>query len=345
MNTLRRIIRNELDISESDYFSLFSTAILERDNKSLLAALLAALAAKPLNLNDTINFVKFIEQQTPKRHLSVSGHAVNIVGTGGGLSTFNISTTATFVAAASGATVMKSGSYSYNSQCGSLDLLSHMGFNINQDEHGLEQMLEELGIGFVSPKMYSPVLRRIAISALPLTLRDLGGFINTIGPLLCPFHVSGQICGVRNFDFIDIFAQAFASLGRGNSIVAWSEIGLDEFSAIGKNHFAQINNGVTREEINPESYGMHHVDLNQLAGGPPATNAAIMESVLKDPTPSAAKDTVVLNAAFLLLLARTHSSLSDAIEHAQATLASGAAYRLLHQAIEFSHDCASREIA
>lgn len=345
MNTLRRIIRNELDISESDYFLLFSTAILERDNKSLLAALLAALAAKPLNVNDVIHFVKFIEQQTPKRHLSVSGRAVNIVGTGGGLSTFNISTTATFVAAASGATVIKSGSYSYNSQCGSLDLLNHMGFNINQDEQSLERMLEELGIGFVSPKMYSPILRRIAISALPLTLRDLGGFINTIGPLICPFHVSGQICGVRDFDFIAIFAHAFAALGRGNSIVAWSEIGLDEFSAIGKNHFARVNNNISREEINPKDYGMYHTDLDQLAGGAPATNTIIMESVLKDSVPSAAKDTVVLNAAFLLLLAGTHDSLAEAIAHAQATLASGAAYRLLHQAIEFSHDCAVRELA
>lgn len=345
MNTLRRIIRNELDISESDYSSLFSTAILERDNKSLLAAVLAALAAKPLNLNDVIHFVKFIEQQTPKRHLSVSARAVNIVGTGGGLATFNISTTATFVAAASGATVIKSGSYSYNSQCGSLDLLNHMGFNINQDEQSLERMLEELGIGFVSPKMYSPILRRMAISALPLTLRDLGGFINTVGPLLCPFHVRGQICGVRDFDFIDIFAQAFAALGRGNSIVAWSEIGLDEFSAIGKSYFARVNSCIDREEINPNDYGMHHTDLNQLAGGSPVINAAIMESVLKDPAPSAAKDTVVLNAAFLLLLAGTHNSLFDAVAHAQVTLASGAAYRLLHQAIEFSHDCAAREIA
>lgn len=346
MNTLRRIIRNDSEISESEYFSLFSAAIFERNQKHVLPVLLAALSAKPLNLNDITAFVRFIEKETPKRHLSVSNEAVNIVGTGGGLPTFNISTTATFVAAAAGAKIIKSGSYSYNSQCGSLDLLQHLGFNLNQDEQSLQHMLEELNIGFVSPGMYSSVLRRIAVSAIPFTLREIGGFINSLGPLLCPFHVKGQICGVRHTSLIDTFAQAFLSLGIDNSIIASSEIGLDEFSAIGKNHAAKIKNGIIfRETFSPEDFGFHYSDINLLQGGTPEVNAGIMRTLLKSGSPSAARDTVILNAAYLLIVAGKYSTPLDAVQAAREAIVSGNAYRLLQRATEFSHDHASKEIA
>ncbi len=346
MSILRKIIRNDSDIDEADYFSLFSAAIFDRSQKHVLPALLAALAAKPLNLNDAVAFVRFIEKETPKRQLSVSHEAVNIVGTGGGLSTFNISTTATFVAAAAGAKVIKSGSYSYNSQCGSLDVLQHLGFNLNQDEQGLQRMLEELNIGFVSPGMYSSVLRRIAVSVIPFNLREIGGFINTLGPLLCPFQVSGQICGVRQPGLIDTFASAFASLGMNNSIIASAEIGLDEFSAIGKNYSARIQDGIiSRAEFDPAIYGFRYTDINQLNGGTPETNVSIMESLLKSTQPSAARDTVILNAAYLLVVAQKYTTPAEAIFAATAAIESGNAFRLLHKAREFSHDHASKEIA
>lgn len=346
MSTLRKIIRNDPDISEQDYHSLFSMAIHDRSNKFLLPSLLSGLSAKPLNPADIVAFVRFINNETPKRQLSGSVEAVNIVGTGGGLPTFNISTTATFIAAAAGAKVIKSGSYSYNSQCGSLDVLQHLGFNLNQNEQSLQYMLEELNIGFVSPGMYSPVLRRIAVSIAPLGLREIGGFINSVGPLLCPFNVSGLICGVRNPGLIDIFAQAFATLGINNTFIASSEIGLDEFSAIGKNYLATINNGIiSRSEFDPHTYNIQHVDISQLSGGSPETNAGILECLLKIGSPSAARDTVLLNAAHLLLLTKKYADLSEALEAAMDSLASGAAYHLLRDAITCSHDCASKEPA
>ena len=57
---------------------------------------------------------------------------VNIVGTGGGPSTFNLSTASAFVAAAMGARVIKTGSRAYASRTGSVDLLDRLG--IRPDE-------------------------------------------------------------------------------------------------------------------------------------------------------------------------------------------------------------------
>jgi len=341
MNTLRSIIRNDHAIKREDYFALFSQALEDRKHKSTLIALLAALSSKPLNLADVINFVEYIEQDSPKQSLSVPDNIVNIVGTGGGISTFNISTTATFVAASAGAKVLKSGSYAYNSQCGSLDLLTNLGINLNLSNAGLEAMLNELNIGFVSPKMYPPLLKRIAVSILPLALKDIGGFINTIGPLLCPFQVQGQICGVRSYDQIELFAQALHRLEIPNSIAVWSDIGMDEFSALGINHFAMSHQSPKIQQLDPTHYGMSHTNIDELSGGSPAINEAIMKHILKGGNPLAARDTVALNAAQILILSGQSDSIQDATALALETIDNGAAYRLLQKAIEFSQDVSS----
>ncbi len=338
---LREIIRND-DINKTEFDNFLSSAINDKKHKPSLIALMAALAAKPLTLQDTLNFVDFIEREAPKRRLSVSDKLVNIVGTGGGISTFNVSTTAAFVAAAAGATVLKSGSYSYNSQCGSLDLLSAIGINVNLEEPKLEQMLEELNIGFVNPGMYPPLLRRIAVSIMPLDMRDIGGFINKIGPLLCPYEVHGQICGVSNYEYVDIFAKALTQRQITNSIAVWAEVGMDEFSAIGSSYYAITGDAIQKNVFNPADYGIAHTDLNEIKGGTPEENLTILNTILATDKPAAARDTVIINAGFMILLSGKASTIGEAIEQARQTISNGAAHRLLKHVVEFSHDHLAR---
>lgn len=338
MSLLREIIRNKTGIKYEEYADYLNSLLDDRSKKSTLTALMAALSAKPLNIDDIVNLVKFVEHESPKQDLSVSDKVINIVGTGGGIASFNISTTATFVAAAAGAMVLKSGSYSYNSKCGSLDLLAKLGINLNTSRESLESMLEELNIGFVSPQMYPPVLRRIAVSVIPLTLREIGGIINTIGPLICPFRVHGQICGVRSHQLVPLFAQALQSLEMKNSISVWSEIGLDEFSAIGINHYSMVKEQLTTHRFDPAEFAMNHSNPVEISGGTPEQNIEIMHSILKGKDTTAARDTVVVNAAFMLLLSGQYQSIQDAIIAAKSAINSGSAFQLLQNVIEFSHD-------
>ncbi|BFM17476.1 anthranilate phosphoribosyltransferase [Maricurvus nonylphenolicus] len=339
---LREIIRNDSAVNQKDFDTFLDSLLSEKSKRSSLIALMAALAAKPLALTDIINFVDFIERESPKRRLSISDKLINIVGTGGGISTFNISTSAAFVAAAAGATVLKSGSFSYNSQCGSLDLLTSLGINININEQHLETMLEELHIGFVNPAMYPPLLRRIAVSIMPLDMRDIGGFINKIGPLLCPFEVHGQVCGVSHYEYIDIFAKALQQRGIHNSIAVWAEAGMDEFSAIGHSYYASVKKDIRKVVFNPKDYGIDHADIREIKGGTAADNLAMLQTILSAGVPQAGSDTVIINAAFMLQLAGKAATIEEGLALARCAITSGDAARLLKQAVEFSHDYAER---
>lgn len=341
MSTLRKLVRNSNDISNEDYQALFTSAFEDRKQRDTLIAMLCALSAKPLNANDMANFVAYVEKDSPKKVLKCSDRAVNIVGTGGGAPTFNISTTSTFVAAAAGATVLKSGSYSYNSKSGSLDLLASLGINLNSSEAALEGMVEELNIGFVPPQMYAPILRRIAISIMPLNLRDIGGFINKIGPLLCPIKVSGQICGVSEQSYIAMFVKAMQSFGMTNSMAVWAEMGMDEFSAIGNNQYALTDADGSIQTLNPQDYGMDYHDPTALDGGEPDENVELLKNLLTTNARNAAVDTVALNAAHVILLGKQADNLKDALAMAHHAIFSGAAYDLLQRAVEYSHDTKS----
>lgn len=343
MSTLRKLVRNNSDISDAEYQAFFTSVFEDRKQKDALIAMLSALSAKTLNYNDMVNFVNYIEADSPKRVIKCSDRAVNIVGTGGGEPTFNISTTSTFVAAAAGATVLKSGSYSYNSKSGSLDLLASLGINLNASVEALEDMVEEVNIGFVPPQLYPPMLRRIAISIMPLNLRDIGGFVNVIGPLLCPIKVAGQICGVSQLNYVEMFVKAMQAFGISNSMAVNAEVGLDEFSAIGVNHFASTDSDGSVQILDPQDHGMQYSDMSALDGGEPSENVEILHKLLSAKSRDAAVDTVALNAAHVILLGKKANNISEAIGLAHEAIFSGSAAALLSKAVEYSKDTATKK--
>lgn len=282
-------------------------------------------------------FVRHIQQQYPPRKTCQSSIAVNIVGTGGGRATFNISTTAAIVAAAAGATVIKSGSNSYTSQCGSLDVLMALGINLNISFDKFSRMIADIGLGFINPVWYPPILRRLAVTILPDTFKTVGSFINILGPLLSPVQTGSHLIGVKSRDLIDSMAVSFHRLNLGHAIVCWSEAGMDEFCSLGTNYYRRVDpEGVGPLQID-RANPVNEAQLAELNGGCPRENAAITLSILNSRTQDVKMETVIRNAAYILLLSNLVETISQGIELAEKTIHNGHAMKKFQQALHYSN--------
>jgi anthranilate phosphoribosyltransferase len=91
----------------------------------------------------------------------VAEDLMDTCGTGGGLSTFNISTATAIVAAAAGIRVAKHGSRSLASLSGSADVLEALGVNINLTPEQAEEMIESIGIAFLHAPLFHPVMCKV----------------------------------------------------------------------------------------------------------------------------------------------------------------------------------------
>lgn len=332
---LKKIINGGEEITREEFFHFLGQVAENRISSAAAAAFLASMSAREISGKELLWFAQFIHGASPRRSIAGSAQAVNIVGTGGGLRTFNISTAAAFVASAAGATVIKSGSYRYNSGCGSLDVLKALGLSVAMPMDKFERMVGELNLGFVNPDYYSPVLKRIAIAIQPLRLVDIGGFINNAGPLLCPIEVGSLLVGVSRRSLLEAMGSAAEELGYANAAVCWSELGMDELSSIGNNHVLLVGERSDRQVIGPDRFGFTSANPANLAGGDPRYNAEILKGILKGTVRDEKRDTVVLNSAYMLYVLKKAKDVEAAVEQSLAVLENGLAYRKLEDAILF----------
>ncbi|MCK5563032.1 anthranilate phosphoribosyltransferase, partial [Candidatus Bathyarchaeota archaeon] len=119
-----------------------------------IGAFITALRMKG-EIIDEISALAAVMREFCKRiYPKVQGRLVDTCGTGGDrVKTFNISTTAAFVAAGAGITIAKHGNRSVTSKSGSADILEKLGFNLNSSPDMVKKSIEEVGIGF----MFAPV--------------------------------------------------------------------------------------------------------------------------------------------------------------------------------------------
>ena len=213
----------------------------KRPKPEIVAILTALSCAQSSSVNAIVAFLRYVESAYGKVTLPSVPNPVNIVGTGGGLSTFNISTTSAFVAAACGVHVLKSGSRAYSSRSGALDVLEALGFRVMTRHEDIDQMVSETGIGFVPESCYPAICKRLALSCMPMNFKTVGQFINRLGPLLSPFDLSGQVTGASSLPLMNTLAKAAPQLGLGNILFSHSSLGVDEILSMGTNHFIWLD--------------------------------------------------------------------------------------------------------
>src|SRR5215208_3977964 len=157
---------------------------------------------------------------------------VNIVGTGGGPSTFNLSTASAFVGAAAGARVIKTGSRAYASKTGSVDLLDRLGIKQTTSYDQTDEMLETYGMACAGPFVYPKELRLLARNILPFGMKQMGRFFNLIGPFLGAIPVTTQITGTSDHSVLPTFRDLAAEDPTRKYWITWNDLGADELLSI-----------------------------------------------------------------------------------------------------------------
>lgn len=261
--------------------------------------------------------------------------ALEIVGTGGdGSNTFNISTTAAIITAAAGVPVAKHGNRRASSKCGAADVLEELGVNINISPEKSAEMLNNIGICFLFAQNYHIAMKYVAPVRRELGIRTV---FNILGPLTNPAGANMELMGVYDRDLVEPLAKVLMNLGVRNAMVVHGNDGLDEISMNAPTTLCEVKDGWLRSyEITPEQFGFKRCEKNDLVGGMPDENAAILLRILSGER-GPKRDASVLNAAAALYISGKYESINEAITIAEAAIDDGRAMSKLEEFIRHSN--------
>jgi anthranilate phosphoribosyltransferase len=261
-----------------------------------------------------------------------SGRAdlVDTAGTGGGPSTFNVSTTAALVAAGAGCAVAKHGNRSNTSRSGSADLLEALGVDIELEPEQVGRCIDEVGFGFMFAPRHHAAMAHVVPARKALGVRTI---FNFLGPLTNPAGANRQVVGVADRHYQETIAEALVSLGSVRALVLAAEDGLDELSLASPTRVIEVADGGTAEWfVEPGQFGLAPADLDSVAGGDPAENAAATRAVLAG-EPGPKRDLTLLNAAAAIYVGGLVPDLEQGVAKAADSVDSGAAVDVLERLI------------
>jgi anthranilate phosphoribosyltransferase len=316
-------------LSESQAREAFGAVMRGDATSAQMAALLVALRVKGETTEEVAGAADALRGAMVRLPAERPDLLVDTCGTGGGtISTFNISTAAALLAAGLGVRIAKHGNRSFTSQCGSADVLEALGVPIEVSIETMERALREAGIVFMFAPLMHPAMRHVGPVRRELAIQTV---MNIIGPLANPASAGRQVVGVADARRLPLIAGALRALGTVHALVVHGEPGMDEISPLGPTQVLEIRNGACREwTIDPSRYGFAPGRVEELAGGPPAENAAAVMAVLGNGAPPTAAAAVVLNAAAALYVSGSGpTSFEDAVEAARAGLKAGAGMKSL----------------
>lgn len=293
-----------------------------------IAALLIGLRVKGESAEEVAGAAQALRNAMRRVDAPSPETLVDTCGTGGGtLATFNVSTMAALVAAGAGVRIAKHGNRSFTTKCGSADVLEALGVGIDLAPERAARALADAGIVF----MFAPAMHPAMRHAIPVR-KELGipTVMNLIGPLANPAGALRQVVGVADPNRMPLIAGALQRLGAIHALVVHGHPGIDEISPLGPTTIIEVREGASREwTLDPATYGLFTADPSELAGGTPAENAVLIESLLAGQGPAGARNGVLLNAAAAIYVAGVAPDIRAAVDVARQSLAEGRAREAL----------------
>ncbi len=258
---------------------------------------------------------------------------LDTAGTGGGRTTFNVSTTAALIAAGAGCAVAKHGNRSATGLSGSADLLEALGARLDVPPELVARCIEEAGFGFMFAPAHHGATRFVVPVRKELAVRTI---FNFLGPLTNPAGATRQLIGVSDAGMLDVMAQALARLGAVRALVVSSEDGLDELSTSAPTTVVEVNGErIERYTVSPEECGLPEAPPDAVGGGTPQDNAATTRAILAGEQ-GPHRDLAVLNAGAAIYAGGRAGSVPEGVRVAQEAVDSGAAARTLEAYLELS---------
>ena len=328
---LRRALEGE-SLTEEESEGVFGAILSGEMGEVELAAFLTALAKNPVTPAALAGAARAMSRAGVKIDVS-DLDPVDIVGTGGdGAGTFNISTTAAFIAAGAGVVIAKHGNVASTSLCGSADVLRELGLNLAATPAQVERCIRENGVGFLFAKEMHPAMRFAAGVRKTLGFRTV---FNLLGPLSNPAGAKRHVIGVPDERLASIFAEALRLLGSTRAEIVAGAGGIDEISPSGFTFVSSLEDGAVKNKLLDAGgeYGTRY-DLAEMKGGDAKENAAILLAILRGDDRGAKRAAAIENAAAAILAAGKATSYKDALALAAESIDSGRALAKLNAMLD-----------
>jgi anthranilate phosphoribosyltransferase len=319
----------------ADHTSAALAEIMEgRASEVQTAAFLISLRAKGETVSELVGLARTMRSLAA--HVEIDKpNLVDTAGTGGGPSTFNISTTAALIAAGAGCSVAKHGNRSATSRSGSADVLEALGVDIELSSDEVARCIEEIGFGFMFAPKHHKAMAHVVPVRKELAVRTI---FNFLGPLTNPAGATAHLLGVSDRAYQEIIADALVQLGCARALVVNADDGIDELSLASRTRVIEVAEGGTEEWfVEATEFGLEPAPLDAIPGGEPAENAAVVRSVLEGEQ-SSARDVSVLNAGAAIYVAGAAGELQEGVAKAREAIDSGAARDVLGRLVARSKE-------
>ncbi|HZP11701.1 MAG TPA: anthranilate phosphoribosyltransferase [Nevskiaceae bacterium] len=293
----------------------------------MMAAIIAGLRVKKETVGEIAAAARVMREFSLKVVGVERGNLVDVVGTGGDSThTFNISTAASFVAAAAGARVAKHGNRSVSSKCGAADVLESLGAAIDLQPAQVAASINQIGMGFMFAPVHHPAMKAVQPVRREMGVRSI---FNILGPLTNPASAPNSLMGVFHADLVGIQIRVLRALGASRAMVVWGHDGMDEITLGAATMVGELRDGVITEyEIHPGEFGLNVAASKALRVTSPEESKAMLVAAL-DNHPGPARDIVTLNAGAALYVAGVTPSIAEGVRKARDVIASGDAAKKL----------------
>jgi anthranilate phosphoribosyltransferase len=325
-------------LSRADAAAVLLEVMEGNASEAQAAAFLIALRTKGETVDEIAGLAQTMRSLAKRVDCGAPDKLLDTAGTGGGKPTFNVSTTAAFVAAGAGCVVAKHGNRSATGKSGSADLLEALGAQIDLEPEAVADCIATAGFGFMFAPHHHLAMRHVVPVRKELGVRTI---FNFLGPLTNPAGAERQLIGVSEPSYLETIAAALGELGGRRAMVVSSADGLDEISVSAETRCVELRDGtIEAYTVTPEELGVERVPAGAVRFGLPEENARLARAVLSGET-GPERELTLVNAGAAIYVGGGAESLREGVEAARKAIDSGSASESLERFVTRTQELAA----